>query len=174
MRLSDSKYGVLLSTPGLVIILALILFPVLTLFVTSFLRYTSFHPLSFTGFKNYIYIFNDRIFWLALKKTVVYTIGVTVLTFAGGMALALAKAEHPDLVVLDLRLPDTDGFTVCNDLADDPATAGTPVIIVSGMVRPDIIRQSRAAGCSYYVRKPYDPNALLILIEQAIRESEVW
>jgi multiple sugar transport system permease protein len=93
MRLSDSKYGVLLSTPGLVIIIALILFPVVTLFVTSFLRYTSFHPISFIGLKNYIYIFNDRIFWLALRKTVVYTIGVTVLTFAGGMALALALSK---------------------------------------------------------------------------------
>ena len=93
MRLSDSKYGVLLSTPGLVIIIALILFPVVTLFVTSFLRYTSFHPLSFIGLKNYIYIFNDRIFWMALRKTVVYTIGVTVLTFAGGMALALALSK---------------------------------------------------------------------------------
>jgi multiple sugar transport system permease protein len=93
MRLSDSKYGVLLSTPGLVIIIALIIFPVVTLFVTSFLRYTSFHPLSFAGLKNYIYIFNDRIFWLALRKTVVYTVGVTVLTFAGGMALALALSK---------------------------------------------------------------------------------
>ena len=93
MRLSDSKYGVLLSTPGLVIIIALIIFPIVTLFVTSFLRYTSFHPLSFTGLKNYIYIFNDRIFWMALRKTVVYTVGVTILTFAGGMALALALSK---------------------------------------------------------------------------------
>jgi len=88
MRLSDSKYGALLSTPGLVIILALVIFPVVTLFVTSFLRYTSFHPIKFIGLQNYLYIFNDRLFWLALRKTVVYTIGVTSLTLIGGMALA--------------------------------------------------------------------------------------
>jgi CheY-like chemotaxis protein len=98
----------------------------------------------------------------------------TIEADCGQRGLALARAEHPDLVVLDLGLPDADGLTICTELADDPTTAGTPVIIVSGMVRPDIIRQSRAAGCSYYVRKPYDPNALLILIEQAIRESEQW
>ena len=67
MRLSDSKYGFMLSAPGLVIILALIIFPTITLFVTSFLRYTTFHPLSFAGLKNYVYVLNDRLFLMALK-----------------------------------------------------------------------------------------------------------
>jgi len=49
---------------------------------------------------------------------------------------------------------------------------GIPVIVLSGMERPDVIRRSRAAGCLYYVRKPYDPNALLILINHAIGETE--
>jgi multiple sugar transport system permease protein len=93
MRLSDSKYGLLLSTPGLVIILALIIFPIVTLFVTSFLRYTSFHPVSWGGLRNYIYILNDRIFWMALKQTAVYTFGVTALTFICGVALALALSN---------------------------------------------------------------------------------
>jgi hypothetical protein len=39
------------------------------------------------------------------------------------------------------------------------------------MARPDVIRRSRAAGCRYYVRKPYDPNALLLLIQQALNET---
>lgn len=61
---------------------------------------------------------------------------------------------------------------VCQQLVDNPATCDIPVIILSGMQRPDIIRRSRSAGCRYYVRKPYDPNALLVLIDQAIEESE--
>ncbi len=93
MRLSDSKYGLMLSSPGLVIILALIIFPIITLFITSFLRYTSFHPLSFTGLKNYAYILNDRLFWMALKQTAVYTVGVTFLTFVSGVGLALALSN---------------------------------------------------------------------------------
>ncbi len=93
MRLTNRKYGLLLSTPGLVIIIALIIFPVVTLFLTSFLRYTSFHPVKFIGLKNYLYIFNDRLFWLALRKTVIYTVGVTGLTFVGGMCLATALSK---------------------------------------------------------------------------------
>jgi CheY-like chemotaxis protein len=90
----------------------------------------------------------------------------------GKLALSIARSQRPSLILLDLRLPDTDGFAICEQLVDDPATADIPVIIVSGMEGPDIVRQSRAAGCQYFVRKPYDPNALLVLIEQALDEAE--
>ena len=77
----------------------------------------------------------------------------------------------PNLVILDIRLPDGDGLSFCRKLSDDPSTCDTPVIIVSGMERSDIVRQARSAGCRFYVRKPYDPNALLLLIEEAIRST---
>lgn len=87
---------------------------------------------------------------------------------SGREGLKLARQTRPDLVILDLRLPDVDGFTVCQKLVDDPRTCTIPVILLSAMERPDIIRRSRAAGGQYFVRKPYDPNALLVLIEQAL------
>lgn len=93
MKISNSKYGVILSIPGLFIIIALVIFPVITLFVTSFLRYTSIYPIIFTGFRNYRYIFHDRLFWIALQKTVVYAGGVTGLTFGGGVILALLLSK---------------------------------------------------------------------------------
>ena len=88
----------------------------------------------------------------------------------GKRALEIARRERPACITLDLGLPDVDGFELCQKLVDDEATSDIPVIIVSGMERPDIIRRSRAAGCHYYVRKPYDPNALLTLVRQAIEE----
>lgn len=93
---------------------------------------------------------------------------------SGDEGLAAARREAPSLVLLDLRLPDADGFSVCQELADSEATCAIPVIILSGMERPDIIRRSRAAGCQYFVRKPYDPNALLILVQHAIGEARNW
>lgn len=84
--------------------------------------------------------------------------------------LRLAEERHPHLVLLDVRLPDIDGFRVCRHLDENPGTSGIPVIILSGMERPDIIRRARSAGCHYFVRKPYDPNALLCLVEQALTE----
>lgn len=98
----------------------------------------------------------------------------TLTANTGRAGLELARRQRPNLVLLDLRLPDTDGLNICQELTDDGRTCGIPVIILSGMERPDIIRRSRAAGCHYYVRKPYDPNALLLLVESAINEASLW
>ncbi len=96
----------------------------------------------------------------------------TVTADSGTRGLAVAKTKCPSLIVLDLRLPDMDGFSICEKLADSTDTCDIPVIILSGMESPDIIRRARLAGCFYFVRKPYDPNALLVLIRQAIEESQ--
>ncbi|MHC4176486.1 MAG: response regulator [Planctomycetota bacterium] len=98
----------------------------------------------------------------------------TVTAETGQSGLAKARSGRPALIVLDLQLPDIDGFTICEQLADSPETCTIPVIILSGTERPDILGRCRAAGGHYYVRKPYDPNVLLILIRQAISETEDW
>jgi len=90
---------------------------------------------------------------------------------SGQCGLARARADQPSLILLDLRLPDADGITICEQLADDLETCAIPVIILTGMERPDILRRCRAAGCHYYLRKPYDPNALLVLVRQAITDT---
>ena len=92
----------------------------------------------------------------------------------GRTGLKIAQQEHPNLVLLDLRLPDVDGFQVCRQLCDDQNTNDIPVIIVSGMEQSDIIRRARTAGSQFFLRKPYDPNALLILIETALCEAGQW
>ena len=84
--------------------------------------------------------------------------------------LQRARQDRPDLILLDLRLPDMDGLTICQELVDSSDTWDIPVIIVTGRDDPDIVRQCRAAGCRFFVHKPYDPNALLILIRQALED----
>jgi CheY-like chemotaxis protein len=96
----------------------------------------------------------------------------TLTATSGNKGLEIARQHLPQLVLLDLRLPDIDGFQICQQLSDDPQTCGIPVIIISGMERPDIIRRARAAGCRYYVRKPYDPNVLLILIQSVLGQAD--
>ena len=101
--------------------------------------------------------------------------GFEVITAETGQSgLDKVRSENPALIVLDLRLPDIDGFAICEQLADSPQTCAIPVIILSGTERPDILRRCRAAGGRYFLRKPYDPNVLLILIRQAISESDGW
>jgi DNA-binding response OmpR family regulator len=112
---------------------------------------------------------------LALLETLAFRLrqqGFEVLTCTTGhVGLALARREQPDVVILDIRLPDLDGLVVCQKLCDSRHTCGIPVIILSGVEGPHIVRRSRAAGCRYFLRKPYDPNALLALIETALQDE---
>jgi multiple sugar transport system permease protein len=93
MRIADSKYGVLLTIPGLIIILALVVFPLGMLLITSFMQFTPMLPIKFNGIKNYEYIFGDRLFWLSLPKTIIYAGGATGLTFCGGLIIALLLSK---------------------------------------------------------------------------------
>lgn len=85
--------------------------------------------------------------------------------------MRLAAERRPHLILLDLQLPDADGLEVCSRLADDEATSAIPIIVISGAEQPDIVRRCRAAGSQYFLRKPYDPNALLTLIRSALAEA---
>ena len=97
-------------------------------------------------------------------------LGYQVLTaYTAAEALERAANAQPDLTLLDIGLPDQDGLEVSSQLADAPQTCGMPIIILSAMDCPDIVRRSRAVGGSYYVRKPYDPNVLLTLIQESLR-----
>lgn len=98
----------------------------------------------------------------------------TTAAYSGTAGLAKAKAQLPSLILLDLCLPDADGLQICERLADAPETCSIPVLILSGKEQPGLVRRCRAAGCHYFLRKPYDPNALLVLIRQAIRDAGEW
>ncbi len=83
----------------------------------------------------------------------------------------MARDKKPHLVLLDLRLPDANGLDICTQLDELPSTCGTPIIILSGVESSDVIRRTRTAGGLFFVRKPYDPSALLVLIQHAIDVS---
>ncbi len=95
-------------------------------------------------------------------------------TTHGETGVAFAESEHPDLIILDLCLPDIDGLAVCQRLADGPHTCDIPIIVVSGWDREEIVRLVRTAGAMYFLRKPYDPRALVVLIEYALRQKDMW
>ncbi|HET7874975.1 MAG TPA: response regulator, partial [Methylomirabilota bacterium] len=81
-----------------------------------------------------------------------------LLAHDGAGALRLAQAARPDLITLDIVLPDTDGFTVLASLKSDPATAPIPVMLIS--VLPDE-GHGRRLGAVEYVRKPLQERSLI-------------
>jgi DNA-binding response OmpR family regulator len=96
---------------------------------------------------------------------------VTSMAERADLGITLARSDRPDVILLDYGLPDMDGFSVCQRLEENPTTASIPVIMLSGSTETEMIRRARAAGCHFYVQKPYDPNALLTLIDIVLSEA---
>lgn len=92
----------------------------------------------------------------------------TTTAASGRDGLRQAASFRPQLILLDVGLPDMSGLEVCEQLVDSEDTCGTPVLIISGSDSDDIVRRCRAAGSEYFIRKPYDPNVVLTLIERAL------
>ncbi len=91
---------------------------------------------------------------------------------AGTIAAAEAELEKqvPHLGIFDVRLPDGSGLDLCERIDSDSRLSGIPIIVLSSMDTQDMVRRTRASGGRYFLGKPYDPNVLLLVIEQLLRE----
>lgn len=89
----------------------------------------------------------------------------------GADGLSLIRAGHPDLVLLDVGLPDTDGYDVCLQVKSDAATSDIPVIFLSA--RGDVFDKVRGLSCgaSDYLTKPFHPAELLARVDAVLAQA---
>jgi DNA-binding response OmpR family regulator len=73
----------------------------------------------------------------------------------GSSALAAARADVPDLAVLDVSMPGSTGLEVCTALRDDPATAGIRILLLSAGASLEDVARGLAAGADAYLAKPF-------------------
>jgi CheY-like chemotaxis protein len=83
----------------------------------------------------------------------------------GEEAVRKAEEERPDCVLLDVTMPKLDGFETCRRLRQLEATKEVPIVMVTSRTSPAEMAQGRAAGCTDYVTKPFDPVRLMEKIE---------
>ena len=92
--------------------------------------------------------------------------GVQVMTAAGGLeAVSLTREHRPDVVFMDLRMSDLDGFEACRRIKADDATAAIPVIAVTASAFGDTRQAAREAGCTDYLPKPVRAEALFAALQ---------
>lgn len=82
-----------------------------------------------------------------------------------GLGLELARTHLPDLVLLDIHLPDGSGYDVLTALKGDPSTAHIMVVVLSADASRQQIRRSTAAGAAMYMTKPFDIDEMLNLLD---------
>jgi DNA-binding response OmpR family regulator len=99
--------------------------------------------------------------------------GMDVLEATNGReGLELARKERPDLVLLDVMMPDVDGWTVARELAADEQTRDIPIVFLTARADPADRRLGQQLGGVGYVVKPFDPVTIGDLVEDVLERIE--
>ncbi len=101
------------------------------------------------------------------------TNGYEVVTaFDGAQGVFMAHKEKPDLIILDIRMPAGDGFSVAQRLRKSINTFQIPIIFLTGSPEKNSEQRAQELGARFYIKKPYDPEELLDAVKRAL-ETEL-
>ncbi|MDI9403360.1 MAG: response regulator, partial [Limnohabitans sp.] len=89
----------------------------------------------------------------------------------GKLALDVVRREKPDLIILDLMLPDVDGLEVCRRLKQDEATRGIPIVMVTAKGEEADVVAGIELGAHDYVTKPFSPRVLMARLRNILRRA---
>jgi two-component system cell cycle response regulator DivK len=102
-----------------------------------------------------VLIIEDNPANMKLSSLLLHHAGHTVLCAVDAeTGLTSARADQPDLILMDIQLPGMDGLAATAHLKQDPATAGIPVIALTALAMKEDKEKSRIAGCDAYITKP--------------------
>jgi CheY-like chemotaxis protein len=90
----------------------------------------------------------------------------------GREGIALAARVRPDLILLDIQLPEMDGYTVARELRKNPALKGVPIVAVTSYAMVGDRERVLAAGCNAYIEKPINPDTFRLEIEKSLKATE--
>jgi len=89
----------------------------------------------------------------------------------GDTALAQMTQQPPDVVISDVIMPGKDGYDVCQQIKQNPATAGTPVVLMSGVVNKQVAEKAFSVKADELIRKPFQPGDLIGRVKQLLGKS---
>jgi two-component system cell cycle response regulator DivK len=120
--------------------------------------------------RNRILIVEDNPISLTLLKQLLKAHGYEVLGTPEGLrALDLAREEQPDLILMDIRLPDISGLEVTRLLKQDDRTKAIPIVAVTALASPEYERKGLESGCDAYIPKPITLGNFLRTIESFLK-----
>ena len=123
--------------------------------------------------KNRILVVEDEESLLKLESILFTSKGYEVTGVRGGKeALASIAEKAPDLIVLDLMLPDMDGFEVCRHIKENEATRAIPVVMLTAKKSSRDLEHGKQVGADAYITKPFKSVKVLEVIEELLGNQQ--
>ncbi len=120
-----------------------------------------------------VLVVEDNAANMKLACFLLHNAGHTVLSAVDAeTGLTLARAEQPDLILMDLQLPGMDGLAATATLKQDRATAAIPIIALTALAMPADREKSRVAGCDAYIAKPLRYKELYAAIDTLLAQGK--
>jgi DNA-binding response OmpR family regulator len=94
-----------------------------------------------------------------------------IAAFDGAQGVFMAHKEKPDLIILDIRMPAGDGFSVAERLKRSSHTWTIPIIFLTGSPEREAEGRAMDLGARFFIKKPYDPEELLDAVKRALEEE---
>ncbi len=119
--------------------------------------------------KNRILVVEDEESLLKLESILLSSKGYNVTgVMDGKSALEEVMAHRPDLVILDIMLPEIDGFEVCRRIKENPATSTIPVVMLTAKKNSQDVARGTEVGANAYLTKPFKSAKVIEVIENLL------
>jgi two-component system, cell cycle response regulator DivK len=123
--------------------------------------------------KGHILVVEDNLDNYELVRTILEMVGYdTFLADNGRDGVTAARKQKPDLILMDMSLPEMDGWNATKLIRDDPETAHIPMIALTVHTLPIERKRALDAGVNAYLPKPYDAGQLIRLVESTLKNSK--
>jgi len=125
------------------------------------------------GMSKKVLLVDDTETVLMFEKMMLAGTGHQIVTAKNGVeALKVAEEVCPDIILLDIMMPEMDGIETCQRLKDSAKTKDIPVVMVTTKGDPDRVERAYSAGCNDYLTKPLDKLDLLAKVRKHLGESD--
>lgn len=123
--------------------------------------------------KKKILMIDDEMYIRKVMTQIFKANNYEIITSDNGIdGINIAAHYLPDLILLDLKMPEIDGIGVCKKLKENPKTKDIPILIITGYPSEDVVEPLTNLGVEHHLVKPFDSDQLFYKIDQIFNENK--
>lgn len=122
--------------------------------------------------KKILAVDDDKFIVMVIRVNLEFEGYEVVEAYDGVQALEMIESEKPDLVVLDIMMPEMNGWDVLSRIRENPETEDLPVIMLTALAQDRDIEEATLRGADVYLTKPFEPEELILTVKRMLAMSD--